>query len=234
MIGEMIFTSIKIINKQMIFFEDHFERLNKGTKYLFSNSLDFDTLKHEIEAAILLQEANYCRISVVREGYFICLKNEPVNSLPISLGTAFERKTEGLKPSYLKMAQYALQFKERRESEFDDLLSLSVSNEILEVTTSNIFILDHENILRTPELSSNVLDGILRKNILNFCVDNQIKYNIGPISVDELVKAKEVFVTNSIRGIRNVKNYEKHSFGSTEFADKLIERIGHFGEKYYE
>ena len=67
---------------------------------------------------------------------------------------------------------------------------------VTEGTTSNIFIVEQGQ-LKTPPLSPYVLPGITRQVVLEIARDHKIPFTEEKITVDELIYADEVFITNS-------------------------------------
>jgi branched-chain amino acid aminotransferase len=67
---------------------------------------------------------------------------------------------------------------------------------VTEGTTSNIFIVK-QGILKTPPLSPYVLEGVTRQVVLEIAKEHKIPFLAEQISTDDILKADEVFITNS-------------------------------------
>ncbi len=85
---------------------------------------------------------------------------------------------------------------------------------ITEASSSNLFIIDEQNILRTHPLNNMILGGVTRKNILNVAAKLGIKYKEEAFSKDDLFKAKEVFITSTIRHVLPVTTIDEVVVGN--------------------
>ncbi len=84
-----------------------------------------------------------------------------------------------------------------KEKKAGDVLYFK-NNIITEFPRSNIFIVTEENILATP--GHNVLHGITRKNVLVLAKD-MMQVEESDITLDELLAAKEIFLTSTTKKI---------------------------------
>ena len=83
---------------------------------------------------------------------------------------------------------------------------------VTEGTTSNIFIVKQGQ-LKTPPLSPYVLAGITRQVVLDIARDHKIPFTEELITVDELICADEVFITNSCIEIVPVTQVDSNYIG---------------------
>ena len=74
---------------------------------------------------------------------------------------------------------------------------------LMEGATSNVFALV-DGMARTPELSPQILPGVTRKLVLRLMDEHGIAYQEGPLTLAELRRAEEVWVTGSTRGVMPV------------------------------
>jgi len=95
----------------------------------------------------------------------------------------------------------------------DDVLFLNLENNIVEATSSNVFIVNEDNSVQTPPLSSGCIDGVMRgyliENILPFL---NLKFIEKNFSVIDLTNAKEVFLSNAIWGVRYVLSFKNKRY----------------------
>ena len=90
---------------------------------------------------------------------------------------------------------------ERAQQEFlsskaDEVLLLNEKGHICEGTITSLFIEDQDGTLLTPALSSGLLDGVLRREML---MAGKVREAI--LSPADLTQARRVFVGNSLRGL---------------------------------
>ena len=86
---------------------------------------------------------------------------------------------------------------------FDDTLFLNTGGFIAETAVSNIFIVK-DNTLLTPSVECGILPGIVRSWVLCHAIQNDLLAIQMSLDLGELREAEEVFVTNSVIGIRSV------------------------------
>jgi branched-chain amino acid aminotransferase len=91
------------------------------------------------------------------------------------------------------------------------------TNVLAEGSISNVFIVDQEGLLATPPLTipnkTNqrlCLPGITRETILELATQLNIPPHERLLTVNDLLAAREVFLTNSIMGVMPVTHIEKH------------------------
>ena len=119
---------------------------------------------------------------------------------------------------------------------YDDALFLNTDGYLAETTVSNIFLV-RDHTLITPSAESGILPGIVRSWVLDYAVRSGIVALCISCDLDELREADEVFVTNSVIGIRPVSEIadgERVIFSSsgcihfTEYLQKAYqEAISH-------
>lgn len=76
-------------------------------------------------------------------------------------------------------------------------------DEVMEGATSNVFAVV-EGRVRTPALSPRILPGVTRKLVLRLMRENGMECREGRLSMDELRRAEEIWITGSTRGVMPV------------------------------
>jgi branched-chain amino acid aminotransferase len=84
---------------------------------------------------------------------------------------------------------------------------------VTEGTTSNIFIVT-QGVLKTPPLSPFVLDGITREVVIEIAKEHKIPFLEEHINLEDLLKADEVFITNTGIEIVPVTQIDTKSIGN--------------------
>lgn len=128
-------------------------------------------------------------IPAVAEGMAVALWPEPVSSTD-----PFLRHKTTWRPWYAPLKS------DLKKSGFADFVFVNERGELTEGTVNNIF-LEMDGILYTPPLSSGLLPGVLRSNLLQSSCRVQERI-LGP---EALENAKAVFIGNSVRGLRQVR-----------------------------
>jgi branched-subunit amino acid aminotransferase/4-amino-4-deoxychorismate lyase len=237
--GESLFTSILLYKRNYFFLDDHFDRLKKSITFLYGRKYFSNVLEHEIREKLddFLQnkvketdEAYNIRIiffmksplGLLREEkdlhyLIVCRKvdlTSSSHSTPLKLCTSFSRRALSLRPAFLKVGSYVdqiIELERARRKNFDDVIFLDTKDQLLEASTSNIFIRLGDRILTSPR-SSSVLDGITRRELIYFLKDNGINVEIKNLPIKILKNVDRFWVTSSIRGVKPVSCVDNYSF----------------------
>jgi branched-chain amino acid aminotransferase len=107
-----------------------------------------------------------------------------------------------------------------RENGYDESMVLNPSRMLLEGHTSNVFLFKKDSIL-TPSLASGCVKGVLRKNVIDLLKSDGLEVEETEVSPFELLRADEIWLTNTIRGIRWVGQYRKRKYESAMAAQYI-------------
>jgi len=107
---------------------------------------------------------------------------------------------------------YILMFQEAKDGGFDEGIIMNTSY-AFEGTSSNLFIVRH-GVIYTPPQSSQLLNGITRDVILSLAEKNKIPHKKTKISERDLLKADEMWITSSGRGVCPVIEYNGIPIGN--------------------
>lgn len=94
------------------------------------------------------------------------------------------------------------------DSGFDDCIFLDVSGHVCELSAANIFLV-RDGVLHTPGASSDILEGITRKTILELAESLGIKTVERTIDLTELYVADEVFACGTSASLTPVVEIDK-------------------------
>ncbi len=100
----------------------------------------------------------------------------------------------------------------RQEKGLDDCLILNEKQRVIESISSNIFIVKESRVL-TPGLNEGCLAGIMRHTIINIL--KALGYSVVDncsLTVQDLLAADEIFLTNAITGIRWVMAFRQKRY----------------------
>jgi branched-chain amino acid aminotransferase len=95
----------------------------------------------------------------------------------------------------------------------DEALLLDTDGHCSEAAASNLFVYSRGTLL-TPPVTCAALPGITREAILELSASLNIKAHERPVSVDELARADEVFLTSSLRGVAPVREIDGRPVGA--------------------
>ena len=250
--GDQLFETIRYSKGKILFWEDHYFRMMGGACILrmdIPNHLNIDFFESEIlntiSASMLTFDSARVRLSIFRKDggrylpenrsldYLIEVeKLEDINwNFPIE-GSHVDVFHDHKKPSGVlsnvkgvRSIVSVLSAIYAKENQLNEAIILNNESFVCETTSSNIFVLV-KNIIYTPPLSSGCVDGIIRKILLENAKYWGFKIEEKDMKTFQLVKAQEVFLTNSIKGIQWVSSYKNKTFSNnTSFTlfKKLIE-----------
>jgi branched-chain amino acid aminotransferase len=120
------------------------------------------------------------------------------------------RRNENSPLSRIKSLNYldsVLARMEARAAGFDEALLLNCSGLVACASAANIFAVIH-GVVTTPPLSAGVLPGITRHQVFDICRSLGKRIAEQDITQQELAEASEIFITNSLTGIRPVVRLE--------------------------
>lgn len=100
-----------------------------------------------------------------------------------------------------------------QQAQVGEAIWFTTDGYVAEGCISNMFMVRGEK-LQTPSLELPILPGITRKVVLELAGRDGIEVQEGKFSLEQLLAAEEVFLTNSIMEIMPVTNIERHVVGS--------------------
>ena len=247
--GDGLFETLKFQNGLLILADEHFERLWKGLQVLqFEIPKNFTTgiLKEEI-LSLVKKNGNgnpaRIRLTIFRScgGLYDArdhLPNYIIEALPLSADTGKwnsngvilglyndVRKScdilSNLKHNnYLPSVMAALY---AQKEKWNDAIILNSYNRICESTIANIFLIKDE-IIYTPGLSEGCVAGIMRNFLINNIFSSGFKLIEKQITIEELLNADEIFLTNSIYNMRWVQQVDDKKYTS-DLSHKIYSSI---------
>ena len=249
--GDAVFETIKAVNGQLFFWEDHYFRLMASMRILrmaipmhFSMEFLEDEIKKTIRAAAFDKQAVRIKLYVNRkEGgkynptnhdvdYFIELE---ATGNPFYTLNEDPYRVELFKDHYI-YANLLSTLKSNAktinvlgsiyatENGYQNCLLLNEKKMVVEALQGNLFLVKGTTII-TPPTSDGCLRGIIRKQLIEIAKTLK-EYTIEEKSISsfDLQKADELFVTNVMIGIQPISNYRKKKYG-TEVAKMLLQKL---------
>lgn len=233
--GDGLFETMRVVSRKISLETYHFERFFSGLKTMrYELPVLFTAEKLRLEI-LLLCEKNGCdalarvRLSAFRgngglyEGpdelqYVIeCWPvSESINQLN---GNGFvidvypEARKSCDKFSNIKSANflpYVMAARYANENKLNDCLVLNVHDRIADATIANVFIIKNESIF-TPPLSEGCVSGVMRRHLLA-----KLKVEEMVLTVESMLSADEIFLTNAMTGIRWVKQFRNKTYSNLQ------------------
>ena len=245
--GIGLFETIRAVNGNVFRLADHLRRLNDSAKALsVFNSYTDEQIAQAINQLLLANEVIEARLRMelsngpiqpngtaktnllitapaftpypadyYAKGVRVILTDFRQNSKDPYAGhktTCYGPRLMALKNAHEKLAAEAIWF--------------TTENALAEGCISNVFLVK-DGQLYTPPANTPVLGGIARKTVIEIAEQESITCHEQPLSIDDLLKADEVFLTNVVMEVLPVVAVESHTVGSGKpgpIAKKLGER----------
>ncbi len=109
---------------------------------------------------------------------------------------------------YIMAAEHA------KKNHWDDCIILNAHGRICDASTANVFWVK-EGILFTPPLTEGCVAGVMRRNLLDILPREGFKIQQQEATIAVLENADELFLTNAIRGLRSVREFNGKIFANT-------------------
>ena len=243
--GDGLFETMKSINGHLYFIDEHFARLWQGLQVLqfkIPRHITPDLLQAEILA--LLKKNGHNKIARIRltmfraEGGLYDVINHTPHYLIQTWGLPDETGTWnsnglvlGIYPDVKKSCDilsnlknnnflpYAMAALQAKKQKWNDAVLLNTAGRICDTTIANIFLIKDE-VIFTPALQEGCVAGVMRKNMIKLLTAGNYKIIEGKLSIDDLMNADEVFLTNSVYNLRWVQ-----SIGDKKYANIQTQKI---------
>lgn len=246
--GDGVFETIKAVNGKLLFWEDHYFRLMASMRILrMEIPMDFtpdfleEQLYKTLEASGLLDKASRVRVTVYRDssgtylpednsvGYYAFAKALPnpfytLEDTPYEVELYKDHYVNADVLSTLKTTNKILHVTGSvfaQENGYDNCLLVNNQKNIVEALQGNLFLVKG-NVIKTPPLTDGCLRGIIRKRLIEI-IKQKKEYTFEEVSISpfELQKADELFITNTIIGIKPITKYRKKIFKNEVASDLL-------------
>jgi 4-amino-4-deoxychorismate lyase len=225
------------------FLEAHLARLASGCARLGIRFDSMPELRAEISAAVALAPHRallkiiVTRGSAVRRGYapqgteaarrLLSLWPDATPPAAIRDGVVLHRATIALADNaalagikHLSRLENVLAAAEAAATGAFDAVLLDASGHVISGATSNVFVVRGGRIL-TPRMDRSGVAGVMRGVVLRECATLGIQAEDGRVTLDALLAADEVFITNARLGVVPVLRVGEHSFHMITVARRL-------------
>ncbi|UII76082.1 aminotransferase class IV [Flagellimonas sp. HMM57] len=249
--GDALFETVRCVNGTVFFWEDHYFRLMSSMRILrmeIPMEFTLEFLEEQILKTVgengLDTNSARVRLTVFRNGGGLYSpKTKEVSYIietselksPFYLVNEEHYEVELFKDYYvnkdmlsnLKTTNKILNVVASvyaKENGYENCILINNNKQVVEVINGNLFLVK-DKVIKTPPLGDGSLDGIIRKKLLEIIAATQdfelLEESISPF---ELQKADELFITNSIDGIRPISKYRKKEY-SNSVSKSLIGKL---------
>jgi branched-subunit amino acid aminotransferase/4-amino-4-deoxychorismate lyase len=245
--GLGFYETMRAINKNIIFYDEHIKRLSKSLKDFKLPTINikdiYKTLIERIEKKNIKDARIRITYSLQGKNLQPFLTYEVVPFVP-----SFQKQAKIKLSDYIlkhsdRLRQhkttsnfiYFLEFLKAREHNYDEVIFIDDAGHILEGSRTNIFFIFYGEkpgkfYLKTPSLDCGILHGIAREKVIKLCKELRIKILEEPLDQKIFNDADEIFLTNSVHGIIPLKSIpgskrlyiERTEFIKHEFAKRYL------------
>lgn len=220
--GLGIFETMSVVDNNVILLDYHLDRLIDGARFLGINSNMTKETVYEYIKNNPIKNGVLKIIVSEKNVVFQCRKNNYTSDKykrGFSIKISSIVRNESSPFTYIKSLNYGDNIMEKRrclKEGYDEPVFLNTKGQLTEGATTNIFFVSNNKII-TPKLSCGLLNGTIRKYILD-------KYEVIEKSIYpyEISTFDEMFLTNSIIGIMPVYKFEEYIFKSRKKSDYIL------------
>jgi Branched-chain amino acid aminotransferase/4-amino-4-deoxychorismate lyase len=230
--GDGFFETIKVQNGSIQLMKYHFDRIIKSATIL---KMDIGHIEKQLltnEILYLCTKNNCIKSGRIRVAFYRAEKEKVeyiIEAVPFTEGKksnfSIDLFTDIQKPidilSNLKTANYlpcVLASLFISSNSLEDCLIANTKGNICDSSKANVFIVKDGKIM-TPALTEGCVDGTMRRYLLKKAKEINIGIREDAITLDNLLNADEVFLTNAIIGIQSVTNCREHNYSDTVAKD---------------
>lgn len=247
LLGDGLFETIRAYEGQCLFLKQHWQRLSEAVKILRLEVPGYDEIEHIISQLLKdnqLEDKNArVRVTLSRRGNSSSLAIiSPSKTELLITAMAYQtpaavnhlivsriRRNELSPLSRIKSLNYLdniLALQEAYDNDADEALLCNTHENLACATAANVFLIT-ENTIYTPRLEDGALPGIMRQIIMRLAVSLKIKIIETALPSQQLAAADEIFLSNSLFGVREVKNFQGKFLDNSMFS-----QINHELQKY--
>lgn len=246
--GDGIFETLRVVDKKIIFWKDHYQRLISAMELLqlkIPSYFSKDYLENRILKLIkqnnLQNQPLRVKINIDRKakGFYTPIAQDidymirieklntsiySINSKKYTVGIYKDHKVSSDLLSTLKTTNKLVNVLGSiyaTKNAYDNCFLLNDKENIIEALNGNLFCV-FENQIKTPPLSEGCLNGITRKKIIENIDKNKYDFLETPLQVSDLLQADELWITNVIMGIQPVFQFQQKEY-KADLAEKMIE-----------
>lgn len=235
--GDGFFETMKMVNGKIVFVDYHFERLFQSLEIMHFDKPAYYNAAYLEEQVLNLAKQNgheqlaRIRVTIFRGdgGLYDTENNFPnfivqtwemnkglnsfnENGLVLDIFPDARKSCDlfsGIKSNnYLVYAMAAMWAKKKQ---LNDALVLNSYERIAEATIANIFIVK-DGVIKTPALPEGCVNGVTRKYLLKCMRDENIPVEEAQVTVDDVLSASEIFLTNAAYHVKWVSQVGENNY----------------------
>ena len=220
--GKGMFETAKIKNGKIPLLQKHWERLlNSCEKINLTIPTTLDKIESTLDSLIKQNNTSQgaCKIVAFQdlENTNILITTEKRVYSPEAYKKGFALKTQVAPASNLDTLKSCNYLEKRvileaaKKDNFNEVILLDEKEQLREGTFTNIFFIKNKQAY-TPSKDCKILPGIARSEVISILKEQNIPFQTGFFTLEELLNADEVFVTNALLEIMPVSSVNGKAF----------------------
>ncbi|MBI3900185.1 MAG: aminodeoxychorismate lyase [Gammaproteobacteria bacterium] len=237
--GDGLFETIAVDDGIPLRWARHLRRLQRGAERLRLPLPDVNLLRVEADSLCRQSKQAVLKLIITRgpsaRGYRLPESTQPTRVVSLS---AWPERREPEGGASVRICQTRLssnpllagikhlnrleQILARAEwaDDYTEGLMLDATDGVIDGISANVFAVI-DGVLTTPDLSHSGVAGIVREVVLERAALLGIRWRVASLPLDELFRANEVFLTNSLIGIAPVMQLEHRGYAVGEITETL-------------
>jgi len=224
--GDGLFETVRIDAGHPRFLQRHLQRLSLGCERLEIDVPDRDTLAGEIRALAGQAPDGIVKLIVTRGSSDRGYAAVSAGSRRLAFAwPSFHRDASGCRVrlcetrlarqpllagiKHLNRLEQILARRELRDPDVHEGLLMDYDGQLIEGGMSNLFLVKNDALL-TPDLSLCGVAGVMRSVVMDTAQELGLPLTRGAVSLTDLRLADEVFICNSLMGVRGVVEWVAH------------------------
>jgi branched-chain amino acid aminotransferase len=254
--GDSVFETIRTYDGRPFALGEHLTRLEKSCERTFIPlPVALDVLRREVMESVRAggNPESYIRVILTRGSGPLGLDSSfeahptrviivaplvspPADAYANGVGLVTyrtQRVAEATDAAGAKVGNYLvaiLAVRAAREAGASEALIVDAAGRVVEGASSNVFAVVGERLVTPPE-DDGILLGITRRLVLEVARERGIPIELRSLTVDELYRADEVFVSSSIRELMPAVRVDDHVIGAGTPGTATLDLLRRFREK---
>lgn len=252
--GDGLFETMRCLNGRIAFLAEHFERLSHGMQTLgmlapqdFSPKWMEKQILEEIDKNAMHANAPNWRVRMTvfraEGGLYTPQHNQVEWTIACSplASSAYQLNEKGLLVGKYKEVRLSADilsplkttsalpyvmaglYRKTEHPEWDDCLLINSEGRFVEAIAANFFLRIGER-LYTPALAEGPVSGVLRRVLMDWCLQHHIEVEECALTATHFQEADEIWLTNAIQGIRWVQelSFVPGRVYHRDWADRVV------------
>ena len=238
--GDGLFETMLITNGKVEFWQKHYQRLELGRKRLKISKVKSKIWINDIAKAYSLSKLDNAVVKIIltrgesSRGYsfdnsikanrIVIISQLPSVIDEYKLSTCSSGYSTNKQLANIKHCNRLEQILARIDLSTDECLMLDDNGYVISASQANIFCIKNDTLV-TPALDECGIAGTMRESVIEIAKSLDMNVEIIPLTMRGLLDADEVFITNSIIGIKKVSSIDSTRFNQFKNTNNIIKKL---------